>query len=309
MKLEQYIHDFLFHCKYEKNLSPKTLTAYEIDMDQFKVFCTTDTDLTQIDKIDKNILKQYLESISSKFKPKTLKRKLASLKAFFNHLQFEDEIAVNPFNKVRIKIKEGKKIPRTIEPRIIKKLYQYLYERKDALEKGSYAYGVIVRDIAVIELLFSTGLRVAELSHLKLTAMDLNKSTIRIVGKGNRERIIPICNTETKEAIDCYFRYFRKRIQNSDYFFINRFDRRFSEQSIRFMIKKYIKCINIDTNITPHMFRHSLATMLLENEVDLRYIQDLLGHSSISTTQIYLSVNKKKQRNILTKRHPRKKIC
>ena len=307
--MKQHIHDFLFHCKYEKNLSPKTLSAYEIDLRQFDAFCQKQCDISGIQEIDKNILKQYLESISPKFKPKTLKRKLASLKAFFNHMQFEDEIYINPFNKVKIQIKEGKRVPRTIDPRIIKMLYRYLYERKEALEKGAYSYGVVVRDIAVIELLFSTGLRVSELSHLKSASMDLNKSTLRITGKGNKERVIPICNTETKEALDCYFRHFRKRIQNADYFFINRFDRRFSEQSIRFMIKKYIKCISIDTNITPHMFRHSLATMLLENEVDLRYIQDLLGHSSISTTQIYLSVNKRKQRRILTKRHPRKKLC
>ena len=304
--MEEQIRDFLFHCKYEKNLSPKTLAAYEIDLRQFRIFCLTSGEIDQIRQVNKETLKQYLENISSQFKPKTLKRKLASLKAFFNHLQFEDQIDINPFNKVRIKIKEGKRIPRIIDPKIIKKLYRYLYDRKAALPKGSYAYGVIVRDIAVIELLFSTGLRVSELSHLKTSRMDLNKSTIRIMGKGNKERIIPVCSTETREAIHCYFQYFKKQIQISDYFFLNRFNRRFSEQSIRFMIKKYIKCINIEKNITPHMFRHSLATMLLENEVDLRYIQDLLGHSSINTTQIYLSVNKRKQRSILTRKHPRK---
>ena len=116
--MEKYINDFLFHCKFEKNLSSKTLTAYEIDLRQFKIFCKKDTNLSQIQDVDKHILKQYLEMISPKFKPKTLKRKLASLKAFFNHMQFEDEIDINPFNKVRIKIKEGKRIPRTIDPKI-----------------------------------------------------------------------------------------------------------------------------------------------------------------------------------------------
>lgn len=306
--MEKYINDFLFHCKFEKNLSTKTLAAYEIDLRQFKIFCKTDTNLDQIQNVDKHILKQYLEMISPKFKPKTLKRKLASLKAFFNHMQFEDEIDINPFTKVRIKIKEGKRIPRTIDPKIIKRLYRHLYDRKNDFENGSYAYSVVVRDIAVLELLFSTGLRVSELSHLKTSSMNLNKSTIRIIGKGDKERLIPICDTETKDALSCYFKLFQKKIKSTDYFFLNLFNRRFSEQSNRFMIKKYIKCLNIDTNITPHMFRHSLATMLLENEVDLRYIQDLLGHSSINTTQIYLSVNKNKQRSILTRKHPRKNL-
>ena len=306
--MEEHIKNFLFHCKFEKNLSAKTLMAYEIDLKQFKTFCTKNDASPTIQNVDKYALKQYLEIISPKFKPKTLKRKLASLKAFFNYMQFEDEIDINPFNKVKIKIKEGKRVPRTIEPRIIKRLYKYLYEKKESLKTESYGYTIVVRDIAVLELLFSTGLRVSELSHLKSSSMALNKSTIRITGKGNKERVIPICNTATRDALNCYFKIYRKRIENAEYFFLNRFNRRLSEQSIRFMIKKYVKHLNIDINITPHMFRHSLATMLLENEVDIRYIQDLLGHSSISTTQIYLSVNKKKQRRILTKKHPRNNL-
>ncbi len=282
--------------------------AYEIDLEQFKTFCTKSNASQTIRNVDKYVLKQYLETISPKFKPKTLKRKLASLKAFFNHMQFEDEIDINPFNKVKIKIKEGKRVPRTIEPRIIKRLYKHLYDKKNDLKTESYAYTIIVRDIAVLELLFSTGLRVSELSHLKSSSMDLNKSTIRITGKGNKERIIPICSPDAQKALNSYFKIYRKRIENAEYFFLNRQDNRLSEQSIRFMIKKHVKYLNIDINITPHMFRHSLATMLLENEVDIRYIQDLLGHSSISTTQIYLSVNKKQQRKILTKKHPRNNL-
>ena len=307
--MENHIKDFLFHCKFEKNLSTKTLAAYEIDLRQFNSFFAKGKRDPLVRDVDKYVLKQYLETISPKFKPKTLKRKLASLKAFFNYMQFEDEIAINPFNKVKIKIKEGKRVPRTIDPRIIKRLYIYLYDKKKCLEPDSYAYQIIVRDIAVLELLFSTGLRVSELSHLKTSSLSLTKSTIRITGKGDKERLIPICSVDTREALNSYFKLYRKRIENAEFFFLNRFDRRLSEQSIRFMIKKYMNNLNVETNVTPHMFRHSLATMLLENEVDLRYIQDLLGHSSINTTQLYLSVNKKKQRRILTKKHPRKNLC
>ena len=306
--MEQDIQGFLFHCKFEKNLSSKTLAAYEIDLRQFKIFCSKNIKIDDIETVDKEVLKRYLETISPQFKPKTLKRKIASLKAFFNHLQFEDKILINPFNKVRIKIKEGKRVPRVIEPKIIKRLYRYLYQEKEELDPDTYRYAILTRDIAVLELLFSTGLRVSELSHLKASSLNLNKSTICIIGKGDKERLIPICSNETKAALNEYFKLFKQKIENAEYFFLNRLNKRFSEQSIRFMIKKYMLAINIDQNITPHMFRHSLATMLLENEVDLRYIQDLLGHTSINTTQIYLSVNKKKQRRILSRKHPRRNL-
>lgn len=308
-KLKEYIKDFLFHCKYEKNLSSKTLAAYEIDLRQFFVFCNNTICITDIQNVNKYILKRYLKTISSKFKPKTLKRKLASLRAFFNHLQFEDVIEINPFSKVKIRIKEGNRVPRTIDPKIIKQLYKYLYGQKNKLKIGSKAYIAIVRDIAVLELLFSTGLRVSELSNLKISSMDLNNALLRINGKGNKERLIPISNTDAKNALRCYLTIYRKQVIKADYLFLNRFNRRLSEQSIRFMIKKYMKRLNIDSNITPHMFRHSLATMLLENEVDLRYIQDLLGHSSINTTQIYLTINKSKQQKILSRKHPRNNLC
>lgn len=303
--MKKHIKDFIFHCKFERNLNTKTLKAYQTDLKQFRTFCNKRESIVQIKDMDKNIVKNYLEFIMPDFKPKTVKRKMATLKAFFNFLQFENEIESNPFTKIRIKIKEGKKVPRIIEPQIIKELYKYLYEKIDITNKKSYSYKVLTRDIAVIELLFATGLRVSELSNLKISAIDLNDYTIRIVGKGNKERLIPICNPHTTKALKQYYLLYKNQINDTDYFFINRLNKRFSEQSIRMMIKKYISAINIDKNITPHMFRHSVATMLLENEVDIRYIQDLLGHSSINTTQIYLSVNKKKQRTILTKNHPR----
>ena len=249
--MENHIKDFLFHCKFEKNLSTKTLAAYEIDLRQFNSFFAKGKRDPLVRDVDKYVLKQYLETISPKFKPKTLKRKLASLKAFFNYMQFEDEIDINPFNKVKIKIKEGKRVPRTIDPRIIKRLYRYLYDKKECLEPESYAYQIIVRDIAVLELLFSTGLRVSELSHLKTSSLSLTKSTIRITGKGNKERLIPICSADTREALNSYFKLYRKRIENAEFFFLNRFDRRLSEQSIRFMIKKYMNNLNVSDELTP----------------------------------------------------------
>ena len=306
---ENLMNDFYFHCQYEKNLSEKTLKAYKIDHKQFLDYCVQSYSRSPFSEIDKQIIKGYLKFISGRYKPKTIKRKIASLKSFFNYLEYEDIIVVNPFRKIRINIKEGRQVPRTIETSVIRRLFKHLYRLEDEFgNRSKYAYRALLRDIAVLELLFSTGVRVSELCNLKEADVDLTSRSLRILGKGNKERIVPICTPETTTALRSYFQEFRNEIQGSGFFFINRLSNRLSEQSVRLMIKKYISQLDLSENITPHMFRHSVATLLMENEVDIRYIQSLLGHSSINTTQIYLQVNKKTQRKILTKKHPRAKL-
>jgi integrase/recombinase XerD len=305
-ELNNLIDDFIFHCRYEKNLSSNTIKAYQIDLAQFTAFTSSQSELDNPSEIDKYCIKSYIKHVSEKNKPKTVKRKIATLKAFFNHLEFEDIIDLNPFHKIRIKIHEGKQLPRTIDRKIINKLFKYLYSLKNNFqEKDRYSFYAIVRDIAVLELLFATGLRIFELCNLKKENIHLKGGYVKISGKGNKERIIPICSPETIDALKEYFYLFKKIILHNEFFFINRLNQRLSEQSVRFMIKKYSSEIRIDENITPHMFRHSIATMLLENGVDIRYIQDFLGHSSISTTQIYAKVNREASRRILNKKHPR----
>jgi len=309
--IAQAVEDFFFHCQYEKNLSIKTLKAYKTDLSQFINFYSKISCSDKIKDIDKNIIKQYIKKLFDKNKPKTIKRKIATLKVFFSHLEFEDIILVNPFHKIKIKINGGKQLPRVIELSIIKKIFKHLYSQKREMKNtriDSKKYVVITRDIAVIELLFSTGLRVSELCGLNKKDIDINKGTLFILGKGNKERIVPVCAPEAKAALKEYYQLFRNKIIAQGHFFINQRNSRLSEQSVRFMIKKYIQELKIERNITPHMFRHTIATLLLEGNVDIRYIQTLLGHSSISTTEIYTHVNHKAQRKILTKRHPRKHI-
>ncbi|MCK4454373.1 tyrosine-type recombinase/integrase [Candidatus Parcubacteria bacterium] len=307
--IAQVVEDFFFHCQYEKNLSIKTLKAYKTDLSQFIDFYSKISCSDKISDIDKDIIKQYIKNLSEKNKPKTIKRKIATLKTFFNHLEFEDVILTNPFHKIKIKTNGGKQLPRIIELSIIKKIFKHIYSQKKKLKDiNSKKYVVIIRDIAVIELLFSTGLRVSELCNLNEKNIDINKGTLFILGKGNRERIVPVCTPEAKAALKEYYQLFCDKIAIHGHFFINQWDSRLSEQSVRFMIRKYIRELKIEQNITPHMFRHTIATLLLECDVDIRYIQNLLGHSTISTTEIYTHVNHKAQRRILTRKHPRKHI-
>lgn len=306
MKLEEVIKDFKFHCKFERNLSNKTMEAYTIDLNQFEQFKEyKDLD---INEFDKHKLKDYIQSLYElDFKAKTIKRKVAVLKAFFTYLEFDEIILVSPFRKMRISIKEPTTLPKTMELKEIVKILKFLYKIKESFnDKNLYSYKAIVRDIAVIEILFSTGMRVSELCNIKLNNINLQAGIIKIKGKGDKERIIQICDNEAKKVLKEYFELFSEQIKKTKCFLINRLDKQISEQSVRLMIKKYQKISGIDKHITPHMFRHSFATLLLEEGVDVRYIQHMLGHSSISTTQIYTKVNMKQQKKILNSKHPRK---
>lgn len=306
MLLTKAITNFKFHCEYEKNLSDKTLRAYSIDLGQFIQY--NNFQILKLNEFDKDKLKEYIQSLYSlNLKAKTIKRKLAVLKAFFTYLEFEEIITVSPFRKMRVSIKEPKQLPKTMELKEIRKLLKYLYKQKENYyDQTVYSYSALVRDIVVLEVLFSTGIRVSELCDIKQNNLNLQSGIIKIFGKGSKERIIQFCDTETKSIIKEYINLFRDELDASEYFLINRLGNKLSEQSVRLMIKKYQKILGIEKNLTPHMFRHSFATLLLEEGVDIRYIQHMLGHASISTTQIYTQVNMKQQRKILTSKHPRR---
>ena len=305
--IQTEITDFINHCKYEKNLSEKTIKAYSIDLAQFKKFLLEKNHPTEITQITKSEIRAYLEVISP-LKPKSIKRKIATLKAMFNFLEFDDRILVNPFRKMRIKIHEEKKLPKVMDIKDINKIFKSAYRKNSSIpNENSFLYTSSIRDIAVIELLFATGARVSEIANLKAENIDINSGAIIIKGKGNKERILQICNTETLEILKRYQRIFRNEIHNSGgNFLINRLGKKLSDQSIRGIVNNLASEAKIKKHITPHVFRHTLATLLLEKDVDIKYIQSILGHSSIMTTQIYTHVNRKKQRQILRTKHPRK---
>ena len=301
------INDFLNHCIYEKNLSPKTIKSYRIDLTQLANFLIKNDYSTQTELITKIELRQYLEEISI-LKPKSIKRKIASIKAMFNYLEFEDSITVNPWRKMRVNIKETKQLPKVMDIGEIKKIFRVAYENnRPSINGNSYAYFEYLRNIAVVELLFATGARVSEIAGLKSENINLTTGTVNIKGKGNKERIIQICNKESLKILKDYYMLAKDKIdQAGRYFLVNRLGNKLSDQSIRNIIKQLAGRAGIEKHITPHMFRHTFATLLLEKDVDIKYIQLLLGHSSIMTTQIYTHVNSAKQKQILRTKHPRK---
>ena len=300
--LNNYITQYLEHCQYRKRLDPKTLKAYQIDLKQYISSCPSLKNALSKEAVDR-----YITDLHKQYKPKTVKRKIASLKAFFHYLEYQELIKENPFNKLDTRFREEKLLPKTIPFHSIQKFLSVLYEQK-SLAESEYQLHCCIRDIAVIELLFATGMRISELCSLKPESIDLESGNILIYGKGAKERIIQIGNPEVISALLLYQEYFKDDIAACGYFFVNKRKNKLSDQSVRFMIKRYAEVAGITQHITPHMFRHSFATLLLEQDVDIRYIQQMLGHSSISTTEIYTHVSNKKQKDILVNKHPRNLI-
>lgn len=196
-------------------------------------------------------------------------------------------------------------LPKTISLHTIEAFLSIIY-RQRYHAKTDYQKRNALRDAAVIELLFATGMRISELCALKNNDVNLFDGTILIYGKGDKERLIQIGNDAVIRILKEYKSNYYSEIKNCNRFFANQSGNALSDQTVRRMINKYTSLAAIDLHITPHMFRHTFATCLLEADVDIRYIQEMLGHSSINITQIYTHVAVAKQKNILTTKHPRK---
>ena len=295
--LSSLIADYLEFGEYEKQLSPDTIKAYRIDLRQFLEF-------TGGDWPDRNVLNQYIKHINQTFAPRSVRRKLASVRAFYHEMELSGELDENPFDKLHIRIQSPKQLPRIISEQVVQALLQSAY---DSYISGSRE---TLRDIVVLELLFSTGLRVSELCALSKESFQLSDNELRLLinGKGRKERIIQITTAELLHLLKVYCSEFSKEIEEQESILFNRRGRPLSPQSVQRIINKYLKQIGINNHITPHMFRHTFATSLLEAGMDIRYIQSLLGHSSISTTQIYTHVTARQQTLLLAEKHPRGKM-
>ena len=302
--LQTLIENYLVHCNNQKRLDSKTLKAYRIDLTQFcqQIPSSTSSDIPPC------LLEDYIANLHQKYKPKTVKRKIASIKAFFHYLEYREIISINPFNKIQIKFREPIILPKTIPLHTIELLLSTIYTQH-ANAATDFQRKNTLRDAAVVELLFATGIRISELCSLKMNDVNLYDGTILIYGKGSKERKLQLANDDVTLILKKYKHDFQAEMRSCNHFFVNQNGTKLSDQAVRRMIQKYSSLAAIDLHITPHMFRHTFATSLLEADVDIRYIQEMLGHSSINITEIYTHVAISKQRAILTEKHPRKNFC
>lgn len=299
---QKLMEEYLYYGLKQRKLDEKTVRAYRVDLRQFSEFCTQKELVTE-----KAIIRQYVLYLHETYKQKTVKRKVASLKAFYSYLEDEEIIENSPLRKIRTEFREEKVLPRSIPYSVLQSLLSSMYSQK-SIESTISKRKLLNRDIAVVEILFSTGIRISELCNLMQKNIDIEHGIFCIKGKGGKERYLQIGTEEVLEQLKEYKRHWKKELEASEFFFLNRYGKRYSEQSARRMIQRYTQEAMIEMHITPHMFRHAFATLLLEEEVDIRFIQKMLGHASITTTQIYAEVASKKQMEILKMKHPRNRM-
>lgn len=293
--LTDQIAQHLHVCEFEKKLSPDTLKAYRIDLAQFAAF-------VQGRAVDKALLGQYVAYLNQTFAPRSVKRKLASVHAFYTALEGDKVIAESPFRHLRLHINYPKALPRVIPEEVVSLLLQTAY-RQYQLDPCPW----LLRDTLVLELLFSTGMRVSELCKLTPETFQLGTASLWLLidGKGGKERAMQLSTPEILTLARQYLTAFEPQIVRSGSILVNRRGRPLSTQGVRQIIRSRMAAAAIHGRITPHMFRHTFATALLDAGVDIRQIQSLLGHSSIATTEIYTHVATKQQARLLAQRHPR----
>lgn len=293
---KKYLQEFKLYLEVEKNYSKYTITAYGSDILSFLVWLNE----RNTEDVTYNTIKEYLLYIQQfNYSKTTTARKIASLRTFYRFLYREKIIETNPAIGVHGP-KKGKSLPEFLTESEIE---QVLNNIKMDSPAG-------YRNRTILELLYATGMRVSELSNLNFENLNLAENEIKVFGKGSKERIV-LVSERAKNYLESYIKTARFLIYKSesnkpqDPVFINKTGFRLQPQSIRLAIKDVMERIELPKHVTPHVFRHSFATKLLENGADLRVVQELLGHSSISNTQIYTHVSAERLKQSYNIAHPR----
>jgi len=287
-----YIDKYMDYLSIEKNYSSHTLINYRVDLNDFYVYMAGNNKKDiDIKRIDYFILRKFLSTLVAKnLKKRSISRKISTLKSFFKFLIREGTIKYNPAVSL-------------IYPKMEKNLPTFLTEEQVskvlAMPKGSGVFHL--RDRAILESLYSSGARAAEIVSLKIDDVDLIGGVAKVKGKGSKERLLLL----GEPAIRALKRYLDKRTDKCPYLFINHRRRRLTDRGLRDIIYRYSKNASFSFKISPHTFRHSFATHLLNRGADLRSVQELLGHSSISTTQIYTHLTIDSLKKVYNKAHPR----
>lgn len=283
---------FIRHCRSIRKLSPHTVRAYELDLARASQFLGRRAAVAACDRAKIHDYVRHLFDVRA-LKEASVKRHLATLRSFFRWLEEDRGGVEDPFRGTRIRIRMPKRLPRVIARSDLRRLL-----RGD----GASTFNDLTAYVAT-ELLFATGMRVSELASLLDAAVDLEEGTITIVGKGNRQRRVFV-----PEEIKALLRDYRGVRGNADTFLVNSRGDAASPQLIRRLVRTHGERCAVRERVTPHMFRHSVATYLLEEGVDIRYVQRLLGHRSISTTEIYTQVADAALKVRITEKHPRRTI-
>ena len=292
--MEREIAAFLRHLERERNVSPHTLRAYTSDVAQFRGHAEAELKhKPRLRDIDHLLVRSFLASLHARGVSKTsAARKLASVRTFLRFLCREGLLARNPARPL-------------VSPRLDRRIPSHLAEGDVAQILDAPLEGETeIRTRAILELLYGAGLRCGELVGLDLGDLDLGARLVRVLGKGGKERIVPF-GTRAGEALSAYLAWRRELHPRTDAVFVNLRGGRLSDRSVRTLVRQRIRQTALSLRVTPHTLRHAFATHLLERGADLRAIQELLGHASLSTTQRYTHVNARHLLSVYEKAHPR----
>lgn len=297
MKIKPALKEFEYYLRGEKNVSKATFDAYITDLKKYEYFLTTYRNIYDVKDINIEDIRKYLASLKRKhLTVSTMARNITSIKSFHSFLMKEKFIDYNYANTIQAP-KKVKKLPTVLS---IKEMDDIIVSMKEASPEQ-------IRNKTMVILAYSCGLRVSELVNLKMNNLRMTKRYLNFIGKGNKERIVPISN-EAITYLEFYFEnsrpYFNKS-NNLEHIFLTRQSRQMSRENFSIIFKKIAAEANITKNVSPHTLRHSFATHLLDQGLDLRLIQELLGHSDISTTEIYTNISQEKLKQVYLQAHPR----
>ena len=294
--METHFHDFLTMLRVERNVSTHTMDAYKRDINQYLVYLG-DLDIKNLSDVKSTHIRDYIRILSDGgMAPASISRIISSIRTYYRFLSSENILDENPVLLIN-------------NPKLPKKLPDVLSEKEisliiNAIQESSQFYQ---RDKAIIELLYSCGIRVTELCNLEMSNLFIDEDLIRVMGKGNKERLLPV-GIRSKKYLDDYIKHSRNshiKKSGSSFVFVSRNGNQLTRAMINIILNKWTQASGLKKSVSPHKLRHSFATHLLEGGADLRFVQALLGHSDISTTQIYTHIDKHYLKEVYKIHHPR----
>jgi len=295
--MKEDLEEYIRYLQIERGLADNTIESYKRDLNQYLVYLEKN-ELRDWEKIDRYTILSFMQELKeTKKSSATVIRMVSSLRKFHQYLKQEQRSSVDPMLHIDTP-KKAHHLPKVLSMTEVEKL----------IETPNTNEILGLRDRAILEVMYATGLRVTELTELKMDDMHLSLGLIQTIGKGDKERIIPIGDLAIK-WIENYLKYSRNKLEKpskrSPYLFLNHHGRKLTRQGIWKNLGALVKKAGIEKEVTPHTLRHSFATHLLENGADLRVVQELLGHSDISTTQIYTHITKQRMAKVYKTYHPR----
>jgi len=301
MNVQQAIAEFLHHGQSVRNLSDRTLRAYQSDLSQFHLHVT---DKNMVD-ITPEHLEDYLEKLGTgPYRDTSIRRKVAALKVFFRYLEEKGVVSESPARQLRIKRPVESRVPTVLSAREVRSLLAAPKEQivvlaaaRDLSPGGRNRYFCAVRDNLILELLFSTGIRIGELVAINVGDVDLVAREIHITGRATRGRVVSLTSDVVLAAIAVYIDLRSERHLETQALFVGRSGTRLTIYSIENIFKKHVRLAEIKRHITPHALRHTMAAMLVSAGTDIHEIQEILGHASILSTQVYTKLPIQKGRN------------